>query len=81
MPSADDIIKQLVQGQEAVVRTARRLFPLLDKVSDEPTAELPMQRCRRLEATLVAGQQLMPGQGIQVAGNKTIVALACRTAI
>src|SRR3989338_10437637 len=40
VPSAQDMIKQLVQGQEAVVRTARGIFPLLDKVSDEPTADL-----------------------------------------
>ena len=38
------MIKQLVQDQEAVARTARRLFPWLDKVSDEPTTDLLMQR-------------------------------------
>ena len=44
VPSAADMIKQLVQGQEAVIRTARGIFPLLDKVSDEPTADLLTQR-------------------------------------
>jgi starvation-inducible DNA-binding protein len=38
------MIKQLVHGQEAVTRTARGIFPLLDKVSDEPTADLLTQR-------------------------------------
>jgi starvation-inducible DNA-binding protein len=28
--AAEGMIKQLVQGQEAVVRTARGIFPLLD---------------------------------------------------
>ena len=33
-----------VEGQEAVVRTARSIFPLVDKVGDEPTADLLTQR-------------------------------------
>lgn len=44
VPDAAEMIKQLVEGQEAVVRTARGLFPLLEKVSDEPTADLLTQR-------------------------------------
>jgi len=44
VPAAVDMIRQLVKGQEAVVRTARGLFPLLEKVSDEPTADLLTQR-------------------------------------
>ena len=51
VPSADEMIKQLVQGQEAVVRTARGIFPLLDKVSDEPTADLLTQRMQVHEKT------------------------------
>jgi DNA-binding ferritin-like protein len=43
VPGADDMIKKLVQGQEAVIRTARGLFPLLGTVSDEPTAQLLTQ--------------------------------------
>jgi starvation-inducible DNA-binding protein len=44
VPAANEMIRQLVQGQEAVARTARSIFPLLDKVSDEPTADLLTQR-------------------------------------
>jgi starvation-inducible DNA-binding protein len=44
VPSAKDMNEQLVQGQEAVTRIMRGLFPLLDKVSDEPTANLLTQR-------------------------------------
>ena len=51
VPCAEDMIKQLVQGQEAVVRTARGIFPLLDKVSDEPTADLLTQRMQVHEKT------------------------------
>ena len=44
VPVAVEMIAQLVQGQEAVVRTARGMFPLLDRVSDESTADLLTQR-------------------------------------
>ncbi|MDG9881697.1 MULTISPECIES: Dps family protein [Pseudomonas] len=51
VPSSDEMIKYLVEGQEAVVRTARSLFPLTDKVSDEPTADLLTQRMQVHEKT------------------------------
>ena len=41
---AEDMIRQLVAGQEAVVKTARSIFPLVDKAADEPTADLLTQR-------------------------------------
>ena len=44
VPSAEDMIRRLVAGQETVTRTARRMFPLVDKASDEPTADLLTQR-------------------------------------
>ncbi len=43
-PKATDMIRILVEGNEAVARTARELFPLADKASDEPTADLLTQR-------------------------------------
>lgn len=43
-PKAEVMIKHLVEGQEAVTRTARSLFPVVDKASDEPTADLLTQR-------------------------------------
>jgi starvation-inducible DNA-binding protein len=42
--SAEDMIRQLVAGQEAVVKTARSVFPLVDKAADEPSADLLTQR-------------------------------------
>src|SRR5262245_2172931 len=44
VPSAKEMIKQLVAGQEAVVRTAREMFPAVDQANDEPTADLLAQR-------------------------------------
>jgi starvation-inducible DNA-binding protein len=44
VPSAEVMIAQLVEGQEAVVCTARAVFPLADAANDEPTADLLTQR-------------------------------------
>lgn len=44
LPSAEKMIEQLVHGQEAVVRTARSLFPLVEEANDEATADLLTQR-------------------------------------
>ena len=44
VPRAEEMIKQLVQGQEAVVKTARSVFPVVDAANDEPSADLLTQR-------------------------------------
>ncbi len=44
VPLAKDMILDLVAGQESVIRTARSLFPIVNKASDEPTADLLTQR-------------------------------------
>ena len=41
---ADEMIRQLVIGQETVARTAREAFPAAEAASDEPTADLLTQR-------------------------------------
>ena len=51
VPSAKEMIKLLVEGQESVVRTARSLFPTVEKVHDEPTADLLTQRMQIHEKT------------------------------
>ncbi len=38
------MIKQLIEGQETVVRTARSIFPLVNEASDELSADLLTQR-------------------------------------
>lgn len=50
-PNAADMIEQLVKGQEAVLRTARTVFPIADQVGDEPTADLLTQRMQVHEKT------------------------------
>ena len=50
-PKAEDMIRQLVDGQEAVARTARAVFPAADKAGDEPTADLLTQRLQIHEKT------------------------------
>lgn len=42
--TAKEMIRQLIDGQEAVVRTARKLFPLAEKANDQPTCDLLTQR-------------------------------------
>ena len=44
IPNAEEMIRLLVQGQEAVARTARSLYPAAEAASDEPTADLLTQR-------------------------------------
>jgi starvation-inducible DNA-binding protein len=38
-PSAEDMIQQLAEGQEIVVRTAREIFPAAAAANDEPSAD------------------------------------------
>jgi starvation-inducible DNA-binding protein len=42
--NAREMIKQLVEGQEAVARTARQLFPQAEEAADEATCDLLTQR-------------------------------------
>lgn len=51
VPKADEMIRLLVQGHEAVAKTARSIFPSADKVNDEPTADLLTQRLQVHEKT------------------------------
>ena len=44
VPEAETMIANLLKGQEAVVRTARSIFPAAERANDEPTADLLTQR-------------------------------------
>ena len=44
VPEATEMVKQLVEGHEAVARTARAVYPAADSGSDEATADLLTQR-------------------------------------
>lgn len=48
---AEEMIRQLVLGQEAVVRTARKAIPAAEDASDEPTLDLLTQRMQVHEKT------------------------------
>jgi len=50
-PVALDMVRILVEGHEAVARTARSVFPTSDKAGDEPTADLLTQRLAVHEQT------------------------------
>jgi len=51
VPKAEDMIRILVEGQEAVVRTARSVFPVVDAADDEASADLLTQRMQIHEKT------------------------------
>ena len=51
VPSAEEMLGQLVADHETVVRTARSVFPVVDEANDEPTADLLTQRMQIHEKT------------------------------
>ena len=44
VPRAEKMIAELIDGQEAVARTARSVLPLADDANDQPTLDLLTQR-------------------------------------
>ena len=62
VPAAQEMIRQLVDGQEAVARTARALFPVVEKASDQPTADLLTQRLQVHEKTAWMLRSLLDGE-------------------
>jgi len=44
VPKAMDMVRHLVNAQEATARTARKLLPLVGEADDQPTADLLTQR-------------------------------------
>ena len=61
VPSAEEMIRILVKGQEAVVRTAREVFPVVEKANDEPTADQLTQRMQVHEKTAWMLRSLLEG--------------------
>ena len=51
VPKAKEMIQLLVLGHEAVVRTARSIFPVVEKAGDEASADLLTQRIQLHEKT------------------------------
>ena len=43
-PRAEQMVRLLIEGQEAVVKTAREVLPVAEKADDQPTLDLLTQR-------------------------------------
>ena len=50
-PKAQDMIREIIEGNEAVARTAREVFPIVEKANDQPTADVLTQRMQVHEKT------------------------------
>ncbi len=50
-PKAPELVRVLVKGHEAVARTARSIFPIVESAKDQPTADLLTQRLNVHEKT------------------------------
>lgn len=48
-PDATEMIRRLVAGQDAVIHTAKSIFPAVELAHDEPTADLLTQRIQAHE--------------------------------
>jgi len=44
VPKAEKMVRELIDGQETVARTARTLLPVADQANDQPTLDLLTQR-------------------------------------
>jgi starvation-inducible DNA-binding protein len=51
VPPALEMVRELVQGHEAVARTIRSVFSIADEANDQPTADLLTQRLQIHEKT------------------------------
>ena len=51
LPKAQEMIEDLIDGHESVIRTARSLYPSAERASDEATADLLTQRIQLHEKT------------------------------
>ena len=59
VPKAADMVRHLMEAQEATARTARKLFPVVDAANDQPTADLLTQRMDIHEKTAWMLRSLM----------------------
>lgn len=60
-PKAEEMVRLLVAGNEAVARTARSVFPVVDKANDEATADLLTQRMQVHEKNAWMLRSLLEG--------------------
>lgn len=69
VPFAHEMIQQLLEGQETVVRTARAVLPLAEESNDQATIDLITDRLRRHEKNAWMLRSLLeePGAAVQPA--------------
>jgi starvation-inducible DNA-binding protein len=60
-PAAEEMVRELVEGQEAVVRTARSVLPVAEKADDQPTVDLLTQRLQTHEKAAWMLRSLLQG--------------------
>ncbi|HVF44106.1 MAG TPA: Dps family protein [Pyrinomonadaceae bacterium] len=63
VPNAQEMIRRLVEGQEAVARTARAVFPTAEGANDQPTADLLTERMQVHEKTAWMLRSLLADEG------------------
>ncbi len=67
VPAAEQMIRQLVEGQEAVARTAREVIRVAESAHDAPTADLLTQRLQTHEKTAWMLRSLLAHEGAAAA--------------
>jgi len=61
VPAAMAMVRELVEGHEAVARTIRSVFAITDQANDQPTADLLTQRLQIHEKTAWMLRSLLEG--------------------
>jgi len=61
VPKAQDMIRQLLEGHEVVIQTARRVFPAAEGAGDQATMDLLTQRLQLHEKTAWMLRSLLEG--------------------
>jgi starvation-inducible DNA-binding protein len=66
VPNANEMVRQLIDGQEAVTRTAREVVPSVEKATDEATLDLLTNRMAVHEKSAWMLRSLIEGQALSV---------------
>ena len=74
VPRAEEMIRQLVEGHETVIRTARSVFSVAERASDAPTADLLTRRMEVHEKTAWMLRSLLADEGAAAARSAAAVA-------
>ncbi len=67
VPAAEEMIRQLVEGHETCVRTARSIFGVAEKASDAPTVDILTERMHAHEKTAWMLRSLLSAEETAIA--------------